>query len=344
MMHRTKSALNRQLNKQFGAALLSAMLTVTLVATFAAAALWQQWRSVEVEIAERARVQVAWLLVGALDWSRLILRIDARAGTTDHLAEPWAVALQESRLSTFLAADKNNTGGQTAEEQVDAFLSGHIVDAQSKLNVFNLVEAGQVSEPDLTAFKKLFAHFNLPATELEGFVAHLKAALNADAKAPATTTLMPQRVRQLTWLGLQPQTLTKLTPYITLLFERTTVNINTAPAEVILASVPGIGLAEAKLTVFARESAHFTSLEDADKRVPALKLTGKDKQFSLATHFFEVTGRIRLEQTVVQEQSLVQRDVQNNVKTLWRERSVVASPEIITNASSASSKLSSNGF
>ena len=41
---------------QRGAALLSAMLTVTLVATFAAAALWQQYRSIEVEKAERGRV------------------------------------------------------------------------------------------------------------------------------------------------------------------------------------------------------------------------------------------------------------------------------------------------
>ena len=39
--------------RQRGAALLAAMLTVTLVATFAAAALWQQWRSIEVETAER---------------------------------------------------------------------------------------------------------------------------------------------------------------------------------------------------------------------------------------------------------------------------------------------------
>ena len=31
--------------RQRGAALLTAMLTVTLVATFAAAALWQQWRA-----------------------------------------------------------------------------------------------------------------------------------------------------------------------------------------------------------------------------------------------------------------------------------------------------------
>lgn len=327
------------IKRKKGAALLSAMLTVTLVATFAAAALWQQWRSVEVEIAERARVQVAWLLVGALDWSRLILRIDGNAGTTDHLAEPWAVALQESRLSTFLAADKNNTGGLTAEEQVDAFLSGSMVDAQSKLNVFNLIEAGERSEADFLVFKKLFDHFNLPITELENFVVNLKAALIANSLG--TTTLMPQRVRQLTWLGLRPQTLDKLTPYITLLPERTTVNINTAPAEVIYASVPSLELADAKLTVTTRERAHFQNLTDAERAVTALKdkLIGKDMQYSVATRFFEITGRIRLEQTVVEEQSLVQRDLSNNVKTLWRERSVVASPEMMTNNTSVSPKL-----
>ncbi|HQS33035.1 MAG TPA: type II secretion system protein GspK, partial [Polaromonas sp.] len=74
--------------RQSGAALLAAMLTVTLVATFAASALWQQWRSVEVETAERARVQAGWILTGALDWSRLILREDGRAGGADYLAEP----------------------------------------------------------------------------------------------------------------------------------------------------------------------------------------------------------------------------------------------------------------
>jgi general secretion pathway protein K len=324
--------------RQTGAALLSAMLTVTLVATFAAAALWQQWRSVEVEIAERARVQVAWLLVGALDWSRLILRIDGKAGATDHLAEPWAVALQESRLSTFLAADKNNTGGLTAEEQVDAFLSGSMVDAQSKLNVNNLIGSSEETASDLTAFKKLFEHFNLPKTELEDFVANLKTA--QDAKAPMTTTLMPQRVRQLTWLGLSAQTVVKLTPYITLLPGRTTVNINTAPAEVIYASVPNLELADAKLAVTTRERAHFTDKDNAEKVVTAFKGKLKDTQHSVSTQFFEVIGRIRLEQTVVEEHSLIDRRDVNNVKTLWRERAVVASPETITNTSGlASSSL-----
>ena len=124
--------------RQRGAALLAAMLTVTLVATLAAAALWQQWRAVEVESAERARVQSAWVLVGALDWARLILREDGRAGGPDHLAEPWAVPLEEARLSSFLAAEKN-IASDALEGLPDAFLSGRIVDAQSRLNVLNLV-------------------------------------------------------------------------------------------------------------------------------------------------------------------------------------------------------------
>jgi general secretion pathway protein K len=54
----------------------------------------------------------------------------------------------------------------------------------------------------------------------------------------------------------------------------------------------------------------------------------------VSTKFFEVTGRIRLEQTVVEEHSLVDRSDINQVKTIWRERSVVASPEILTNTTS----------
>mgnify|MGYP000314202626 CR=1 FL=1 len=52
-------------SQQRGAALISAMLVVTLVATLASVALWQQWRHVEVESAERQRIQSSWLLSGA---------------------------------------------------------------------------------------------------------------------------------------------------------------------------------------------------------------------------------------------------------------------------------------
>ena len=61
---------------QRGAALLLAMTLLALVASLAAGMVWQQWRAVQVESAERGRMQSVWILAGALDWSILILRED----------------------------------------------------------------------------------------------------------------------------------------------------------------------------------------------------------------------------------------------------------------------------
>ena len=67
-------------HRQQGAALLMAMVIVTLVATLSATMVWQQWRAVHVESAERVRTQATWVLSGALDWAMLILREDQRSG------------------------------------------------------------------------------------------------------------------------------------------------------------------------------------------------------------------------------------------------------------------------
>ena len=72
-----------------GAALLTAMIIVTLIATLAAGMVWQQWVAVQVEAAERSQAQARWILNGALDWARLILREDQRTSDVDHLGEPW---------------------------------------------------------------------------------------------------------------------------------------------------------------------------------------------------------------------------------------------------------------
>ncbi|AEG94650.1 type II secretion system minor pseudopilin GspK [Ramlibacter tataouinensis] len=311
---------------QRGAALLAAMLTVALVATFAAAALWQQWRSVEVEAAERSRMQSSWVLTGALDWARLILREDVRSnssGGADHLAEPWAVPLQEARLSTFLAADRNSSAEGGDSE--NAFLSGDIVDLQSQLNVNNLVESGRISETGLRSFQRLFDLLGLPAAELSLLSENLRLATAISAEnAPADMApLAPQRVDQLVWLGLSPQTVAVLEPHVTVLPARTPVNLNTANAEVIYAAVGGISLADAQRLVSERTRAHFRSLGDASRALGGSQQTVLDGSASVASRFFEVRGRLRLGDTVVQERSVVQRDGLD-IRTLSRERGVAA--------------------
>ncbi|MGA8391399.1 MAG: type II secretion system minor pseudopilin GspK [Burkholderiaceae bacterium] len=311
------------MKRQKGAALLAAMLTVTLVATMAAAALWQQWRSVEVEAAERSRVQSTWLLTGALDWARLILREDARSGGADHLAEPWAVPLQEARLATFLSMDVSN-----ADADRDAFLSGQVSDLQARLNVMNLIDQDKISVPGKLAFDRLFEQLGLPPEQVNVLADQLLAAkkgARSDGTGNPQAPLLPQRIEQLVWLGLPAASLSALKPYITLLPERTQINLNTASAEVLQASVTGLDPAEAKRLVAARETAHFSTIADAGQRSAAVREASSSGQLSVNSRFFEVRGRIRLDQAVVEERSVVQRDGLN-VRTLWRDHDTTPAP------------------
>ncbi len=348
--------------QQAGAALLAAMLTVTLVASFAAAAMWQQWRSVEVETAERARIQAAWILIGALDWSRLILREDslARGGDgTDNLTEPWAVPLEEARLSTFLAAQRGVSQAEDAStDTANAFLSGQITDMQSRLNLRNLASNGQVNPVALRQFTRLFEYLGLPMQELnlvargmvQAQVLHgppsasgAGTASGTGTGAPASSTagnaanagsagiasggssnnnpsapLMPQTVSQLTWWGLPPASVAALAPYATILPVPTQVNLNTASAVVLWASIDKIDMSDAQRLVQAREGQHFRSESDA------ARLIGSQAELTAATHsvsssYFEVRGRLRLGTAVVEERSLVLKQ-RGMVRTLWRER------------------------
>jgi general secretion pathway protein K len=311
-----------------GAALLTAMLTVTLVAAIASAALWQQWRQVEIETAERGRSQTAWMMTGALDWTRLILREDAQSAQgagVDHLGEPWALPVQESKLSTFLSQDQ-----QWREGDTDVFLSGQISDAQSRLNVMNLLDNGQISVPALQRFGRLFARLNLPLQELQTLSRQLQAAAAA-AKSPAGSSasapLMPQQTAQLVWLGLSPGTLAALDNFITLLPEPTPVNLNTAPAEVLMASLPGIDLAQDRQWVSLRERGHWPSLEAARKALGAAGQNLQTGQHDVQSRYFEVTGRMRIDDVVQVEQLLVKREG-NQVHMVWRKRS----PVLVTRA------------
>lgn len=295
---------------QRGAALLTAMLILTLIATLASGALWRQWRQVEVESAERGRQQTAWLLVGAQDWARLILREDARSASVDHLAEPWAVPLQEARLSSFLTADKQ----QTTDELLEAFLSGRIVDQQSLLNVRNLIEDDKVSEPAHQAFERLFRLLGLPTVELDRLTSQLQLALEGTA---AAAPLLPQRADQLGALGLSPGTLARLRPYITLLPEPTPVNLNTASAEVLHAVISGLDLSQARSLVQKRSAAYFHDLDEAGRQLPGDTRPLQSSQHSVSSRYFEVQGRLRRGALRIDDHALMQRKGLE-VRTLWR--------------------------
>jgi general secretion pathway protein K len=304
---------------QRGAALLMAMIIVTLIATLAVSMVWQQWRAVQVETAERSRSQSGWMLSGALDWSRIILKEDAKSGGSDNLGEPWAVPLEEARLSTFLAADKDNT-----DDAPEAFLSGGITDLQARFNLTNLVDGGKISEPDLLAFRRLCERANVAVTVADNLAKGLLLATppvpgaSAPAGGTANAPLLPKRFDQLTWLGVDAAALARLEPYVTILPTRTPINANTASKEV-LASVMNLDLGSAERLVQVRLRTPFKAPADIKAQLPATYPDLNAQQVGVNTSYFEVRGRLRLTDQVLEQRSVVQRSG-TTVTPLSRER------------------------
>jgi general secretion pathway protein K len=288
---------------QRGAALLLAMVILTLVATLAAGMVWQQWRTVQVEAAERTRAQAAWILSGALDMGRVILRLDARTPGADHLDEPWATQLQEASLSSLLAQDRNNN----VEGAPEAFLRGGIRDVQSRYNLRNLMDANQkIVEAEMAILARLCESAAVPPETAQAIASGLLSAwrseLAADGEAD-DAPLVPQTVEQLAWLGLSATTVKALQRYVTLLPEPTPVNINTASAEVLAGILPGLDAGSAERLVKRRP---FKNVQEARAYMPGTEPIDP-KRVDVASRYFEISGQLRMEGRAVEERLLVVR-------------------------------------
>lgn len=312
--------------RQRGAALLTAMVIVTLVATLAASMVWQQWQAVQVEAAERAQAQAQWILNGALDWARLILAEDGRNNGPDELNEPWAVPLSEARLSTFLSND-----GSVDEGTPDAFLSGAIRDAQARYNLRNLIGAdGKVDPAELQVLQRLCNAVALSPDWATRIASALAAAMPATAPPPAGASapstaaatadqgLMPPSETQLAWLGLDATAIAPLLAHVVLLPVPTPVNLNTANKEVIAAVIDGVDMASAERLVQRRQRQPLTAAGDA-AQVLGERITLDPKRVEIRSSYFEVTGSLRLDQLVVTQRSLVERHGRQ-VRVLRTER------------------------
>jgi len=299
---------------QRGAALLTAMIIVTLVATLASSMVWQQWRAVQVESAERARTQAAWVLSGALDFARLILREDQRSGRPTALTEPWATPLAESRLSTFLAVDKAN-----AEDGPEAFLSGQITDAQGRYNLTNLITNNAIDPNEQATLERLCQSVSIDASVAVRIATGLRDAMAAASggTGSATAPLLPHTFDQLAWLGVDVGSLAALRPFVVLLPTPMPLNVNTAPREVLAAVIKGLDLATAERLVQMRQSQPF---KDPGSFTAQLNVVGPlTAKLDVRSSYFEVRGRLRLADRVLVEQSLVWRNGAQIV-VLQRER------------------------
>jgi len=292
--------------RQQGAALITALLVVSLAAVLVSGLLWRQQVEIRRVDNQRESLQSRWVSRGAFDWTRLILRTEADSTPATYLGGVWSVPIAPTRLSTFLG----QLGEARAAEGASIWLSGNIDDAQGKFNLRNLVtnNSGTLSVDPLALaqFQKLLSVLGLGgemaspiATRMRlslqesvtrgqkadtGNLASMVAGAAAATTTPSTDTASPgiaEQGQQNRFLPIQMHTIdalrdvpgvttafvTRLRPFVTVLPVPTPINLNTAGPEVIAASIPALALPAAQGFVHSRDQAFFVNLGDAQTRM-----------------------------------------------------------------------------
>jgi general secretion pathway protein K len=247
---------------QHGSALLIALGAVALIASLATASLARQSRLISEEEISRERGQADLLVQGTIDWARLILRQDAQLGGIDHLGEPWSIPISDVSLSDFISMDRSTPFyGQ-------ALLSGHIIDAQSRLNYFGLAPQGQPNPAMMAAFDKLASLVGPDASSTSAKLEskRLRRALHGPDSGP-DSLLAPMSAAQ---RGLMPDgKLSPMETYLSYIPGPAALNVNTASPQALSAMIPSLSLSAATTLASGRSSHPFASLDDFTKRLPA---------------------------------------------------------------------------
>jgi general secretion pathway protein K len=305
---------------------LLALFVAALATMIVSALFYRQFVLLRTIENQQLMAQSRLLLRGALDWGRAILREDANRSSYDALSEPWAQPLAETRLDQL---------GETSVLAAQASIAGSMEDAQSRLNLRNLIDKGEIVESELEALRQLCTLLQVPQQTADLIAQRMQLALPSnvvddggrvpDAAGVGSTIrpiplMLPQDLLSIP--GISGEAAQRLAPYIVVLDERTPVNVNTARPEVIAARVPEMSLSDARALVAERERiSYFNNVGEVRTRLGAKANGVGEADIATASRFFFVRGEVKLDRAVTRMEALVRRGVPGQgiqpVTVLW---------------------------
>lgn len=299
--------------RQRGAAVLVAMLIVALAATAAAALMQQVDLALRQTETTRTYEQAVWVLRGGLQWARSILAQDARTSALDHGKELWATGLPSTEIE-------------------QGTIGGEIRDQQGLFNLNNLARDGRASARDIAVFKRLLQAIGLEADLAEAIADWIDA--DQDPLTPRSAEdayylrqAVPCRAANqaivefgelLRVRGVNQDVVARLREVATALPDRTAINVNLAPPEVLAAVVDGLTLAEARVLASERAEKPFGDLEDFKRRLPRRSLLWSDGELTVKSDFFLVQGRAQVGSADVRMEALLQRQAGPMPSIVWQ--------------------------
>lgn len=283
--------------RQTGAAIVTAMLAVLLVASIAAALLADLGQSIDVGSGLHDQAQARQLARGAVDWARNVLADDKKRSTVDHAAELWATPVPP------IPVEEGEIGGE-------------IVDLSGRFNLNNLAPQGKADDTAAAQFERLLVALGIAPQRAQALRRAVLARLvsagedagpvpGSDRSAVSGPLLDVAELAALP--GFDAPTLARLGPFVAALRSPSKINVNTAPAEVLQAVIRGLELADARALVAERERAWFRHLGDLQGRLPPGASLDASASLDVQSSFFLVTSRARYGRAMVKIEALLER-------------------------------------
>lgn len=300
--------------RQQGVALITALLIVTLATLITVAMTSRQ----QLDIRRTQNIledeQLRFYLHGIEAWAGKILADDHRDSDIDHPGEDWAMQLPPVPVDN----------GQ---------LTGHIEDLQGRFNLNSLLDGdGRVNAETLQILQRLLVLLQISPTLTDAITDWIDTDLEAyppyGAEDGSYLALEPpyraanRRFTDITELrllvGMDEESFQRLAPHVTALPETTTINLNTASAEVIMALAEGITPAEAEQFVARSKKQGWRSVEEALEH-PALKKNGlSDKGLGVASSYFMVMSHLSIGRLQQHHASILSRQENGTSRVLMR--------------------------
>ncbi|MGJ7583621.1 type II secretion system minor pseudopilin GspK, partial [Variovorax sp. RHLX14] len=134
-------------------AIISVLLVVAVIAVLASALLGRQTAAIRAAQTEQTLAQARWLLRGEIARAQLVLRAEAQREPATRLDGLWNRPVNGQVLGHI--------------EGASARAFTEIIDEQSKFNLRNLVNAGQIDPVESAAFLRLCALVGVSADQAD---------------------------------------------------------------------------------------------------------------------------------------------------------------------------------
>ena len=312
-----------------GMAVVSMLLVVAVIAVLAAALLGRQTSVIRAAQTEQTHAQAAWLLRSEITRAQLVLRAEAQRDPATRPDGLWNRPVNGQSLGEI--------------EGAQALVFTEIADEQAKFNLHNLMDAGRIDISESTAFLRLCVLAGV-SPDQAGRVAR-RVILSLVEAEPATSAAsadaaeaeslaarlgvasLPEREQSprlrvledlLAVPGLSADTVARLKPYVTVLPQRTWINVNTAKAEVLAAWVPGLALDRARALVRTRDEGQwFINRADFANRLQMPQFADRRLRVGISSHWFRVSSALRVPRTTLLMQALVHDDKEALPQVVW---------------------------